>query len=184
MIILMSVDAGKTKNWRDSLRRKDFSTHCSEKIDQREKQKGKKPLEGVAKSFSRSSQPGVESAFLVSAATAGRFFYHCGTWGIQSYLAAAAAKSLQSCLTLCDPIDGSPLGSPVPGILQARTLEWVAKLSYTHLKKWSPLSYGTTSVVGCIIMWKKANCPIDETFIYFAPPPKIYFLPVFQMHII
>ena len=41
--------------------------------------------------------------------------------------AAAAAKSLQSCLTLCDPIDGSPPGSPVPGILQARTLEWVAK---------------------------------------------------------
>ena len=40
--------------------------------------------------------------------------------------AAAAAKSLQSCLTLCDPIDGSALGSPVPGILQARTLEWVA----------------------------------------------------------
>ena len=40
--------------------------------------------------------------------------------------AAAAAKSLQSCLTLCDPIDGSPLGSSVPGILQARTLEWVA----------------------------------------------------------
>ena len=40
--------------------------------------------------------------------------------------AAAAAKSLQSCLTLYDPIDGSPLGSPVPGILQARTLEWVA----------------------------------------------------------
>ena len=39
---------------------------------------------------------------------------------------AAAAKSLQSCLTLCDPIDGSPPGSPVPGILQARTLEWVA----------------------------------------------------------
>ena len=40
--------------------------------------------------------------------------------------AAAAAKSLQSCLTLCDPIDGSPPGSPVPGVLQARTLEWVA----------------------------------------------------------
>ena len=43
-----------------------------------------------------------------------------------SVAAAAAAKSLQSCLTLCDPIDGSPPGSPVPGILQARTLEWVA----------------------------------------------------------
>ena len=40
--------------------------------------------------------------------------------------AAAAAKSLQSCPTLCDPIDGSPPGSLVPGILQARTLEWVA----------------------------------------------------------
>ena len=40
--------------------------------------------------------------------------------------AAAAAKSLQSCPTLCDPIDSSPPGSPVPGILQARTLEWVA----------------------------------------------------------
>ena len=39
---------------------------------------------------------------------------------------AAAAKSFQSCLTLCDPIDGSPPGSPVPGILQVRTLEWVA----------------------------------------------------------
>ena len=42
------------------------------------------------------------------------------------YLKNAAAKSLQSCPTLCDPIDGSPPGSPIPGILQARTLEWVA----------------------------------------------------------
>ena len=41
-------------------------------------------------------------------------------------IAAAAAKSLQSCSTLCDPINSSPPGSPVPGILQARTLEWVA----------------------------------------------------------
>ena len=40
--------------------------------------------------------------------------------------AAAAAKSLQSCPTLCDPIDSSPPGSPIPGILQARTLEWIA----------------------------------------------------------
>ena len=46
---------------------------------------------------------------------------------VPSCLAAAvAAKSFQSCLTLCDPRDGSPPGSPVPGILQARTLEWVA----------------------------------------------------------
>ena len=42
------------------------------------------------------------------------------------YAAVAAAKSLQSCPTLCNPIDGSPPGSPVPGILQARTLEWVS----------------------------------------------------------
>ena len=41
-------------------------------------------------------------------------------------MVAAAGKLLQSCLTLCNPIDGSPWGSPVPGILQARTLEWVA----------------------------------------------------------
>ena len=46
--------------------------------------------------------------------------------GLQSAAAAAAAKSLQSCLTLCDPIDGRPPGSPLPGILQAITLEWVA----------------------------------------------------------
>ena len=46
-----------------------------------------------------------------------------------------AAKSLQSCLTLCDPTDGSPPGSPVPGILQARTLEWVA-ISFSNAWKW------------------------------------------------
>ena len=49
--------------------------------------------------------------------------------------AAAAAKSLQSCPTLCDPIDGSPPGSPVPGILQARTLEWVT-ISFPNAWKW------------------------------------------------
>ena len=51
--------------------------------------------------------------------------YGCESWTVKK-AAAAAAKSLQSCLTLCDPIGGSPPGSPVPGILQARTLEWVA----------------------------------------------------------
>ena len=49
--------------------------------------------------------------------------------------AAAAAKSLQSCLTLCDPIDGSPPGPSVPGILQARVLEWVA-ISSSNAWKW------------------------------------------------
>ena len=62
-----------------------------------------------------------------------------GTW-VPSLLrkiphAAAAAKSLQLCLTLCDPIDSSPLGSSVPGILQARILEWVA-ISFSNAWKW------------------------------------------------
>ena len=62
---------------------------------------------------------------LMSPAVAGRFFT----------IAAAAAKSLQSCPTLCNSIDGSPTGSPIPGILQARTLEWVA-ISFSNAWKW------------------------------------------------
>ena len=61
------------------------------------------------------------------------------TWSTPLYLqdvvAAAAAKSLQLCLTLCNPIDGSPPGSPIPGILQARALEWVA-ISFSNAWKW------------------------------------------------
>ena len=53
---------------------------------------------------------------------------------LYSHAAAAAAKSLQSCPTLCDPRDGSPPGSPVPGILQARTLEWAA-ISFSNAGK-------------------------------------------------
>ena len=64
-----------------------------------------------------------------------RIVYQLRTKGSPSTTAAAAAKSLQSCLTLCDPIDGSPPGSPVPGILQARTLEWVA-ISFSSAWKW------------------------------------------------
>ena len=52
------------------------------------------------------------------------------------FAAASAAKSLQSCPTLCNPMDGSPPGSPVPGILQARTLEWV-DFSFSNAWKWS-----------------------------------------------
>ena len=56
---------------------------------------------------------------------------------LQSFVAAAAAvaKSLESCPTLCDPIDGSPPGSPVPGILQARTLECIA-ISFSRLSRY------------------------------------------------
>ena len=74
--------------------------------------------------------------------TLGSFFYFLAgfKWGPRDQShpieeAAAAAKSLQSCLTLCDPIDGSPSGSPVPEILQARTLEWVA-ISFSNAWKW------------------------------------------------
>ena len=65
--------------------------------------------------------------------------------------AAAAAKSLQSCLTLCDPIDGSPLGSSVLGILQARTLEWVA-ISFSNAWKWK------MKVKSHLILWVPSNC--------------------------
>ena len=56
-------------------------------------------------------------------------------WPRKMLYAAAAAESLQSCSTLCDPIDGSPPGSTVPGILHARTLEWVA-ISFSNTGKW------------------------------------------------
>ena len=65
--------------------------------------------------------PGIEPVSLVSPALAGRFFTT-----VSLAAATAAAKSLQSCPTLCDPMDNSPPGSSVHGILQARTVEWVA----------------------------------------------------------
>ena len=72
-------------------------------------------LEWVAISSSKgSSKPRDGTSVSYGSCMAGGFF------------TAAAAKSLQSCLTLCNPIDGSPPGSPIPGIIQARTLEWVA----------------------------------------------------------
>ena len=65
------------------------------------------------------------------------FFYHWATW--EAYISYAAiavtAKSLQLCLTLWDPIDGSPSGSPIPEILQARVLEWVS-ISFSNSWKW------------------------------------------------
>ena len=75
--------------------------------------------------------------------------------------AAAATKSLQSCPTLCDPIDGSPPGSPVPGILQARTLEWVA-MSFSNTWKWK------VKVKSLSCVWLFAT---PGTVAYQAPPP-------------
>ena len=63
--------------------------------------------------------------------------WHPDFYFVEQPAAATAAKSLQSCLTLCNPIDSSPPGSPVPGILQARTLEWVAiSFSSAWNEKW------------------------------------------------
>ena len=72
-----------------------------------------------------------------------------------SGVAAAAAKSLQSCPTLCDPIDGSPPGSPVPGILQARTLEWVA-ISFSSAWKWKVKVRSLSCVQPSVTPWTAA----------------------------
>ena len=74
--------------------------------------------------------------------------------------AAAAAKSLQSCPTLCDPIDSSPPGSPDPGILQARTLEWVA-ISFSKAWKWKVKMKSLSHVWLVATLWTAA---------YQAPP--------------
>ena len=81
-------------------------------------------------------------------------------WYEHTAAAAAAAKSFQSCLTLCDPIDSSPPGSPIPGILQARTLEWVA-ISFSNAWKWE-LKVKSLSRVDSATPWTAA---------YQAPPP-------------
>ena len=69
-----------------------------------------------------------------------------------------AAKSLQSCPTLCDPIDGSPPGSPVPGILQARTLEWVA-ISFSNAWKWKVKVKSLSSIRLLATAWTAAYQP-------------------------
>ena len=74
--------------------------------------------------------------------------------------AAAAAKSLQSCPTLCDPVDGSPPGSPVPGILQARTLEWGA-IAFSNSWKWKVKVKSLSHVQLLATPW---------TFLYYRQP--------------
>ena len=73
----------------------------------------------------------------------------------ESYNQPAAAKLLQSCPTLCDPIDSSPPGSPVPGILQARTLEWVA-ISFSKAWKWKVKVKSPSSVRLLATPWTAA----------------------------
>ena len=73
------------------------------------------------------------------------YVYYTYGWYILLY-AAAAAKSLQSCPTLCDPIDGSPPGSPVPGILQARVLEWGA-IAFSNVIVWLKLTQHCKAII-------------------------------------
>ena len=78
--------------------------------------------------------------------------------------AAAAAKLLQSCPTLCDPRDGSPQGSPVPGILQARTLEWVA-ISFSNAWKWEGKVKSLSCVWLLVTPWTAAHqAPLSMGF--------------------
>ena len=75
---------------------------------------------------------------------------------LSSYATAATAKSLQSCPTLCDPTDGSPPGSPIPGILQARTLEWVA-VSFSNASKWKVKSESEVAQ-SCLTLSDPMDC--------------------------
>ena len=87
----------------------------------------------------------------------------CYSFGIQMTIisTAAAAKSFQSCPTLCNPIDSCPAGSPVPGILQARTLEWVAISSF-NARKWKVKVKSLSRVRLLATPWTAAHQ---------APPP-------------
>ena len=116
-------------------------------------------LEWVAISFSRGSSRCRD--WTQVSHTAGRRFTlwatREATCGIGN---AAAGKSHQSCPTLCDPIDGSPPGSPVPGILQARTLEWGA-ISFSNAWKWKVKMKSHSRVRLLVTPWTAA---------YQAPP--------------
>ena len=77
-------------------------------------------------------------------------------WRVLRLHSIAAAKSLQSCPTLCNPIDGSPPGSPIPGILQARTLEWVA-ISFSNAWKWKVKVKSLSHVWRVVTPWTAAH---------------------------
>ena len=85
--------------------------------------------------------------------------------------AAAAAKSLQSCL--CDPIDGSPPGSPMPGILQARTLEWIA-ISFSNASKWKVKVKWFSRVRLFVTPWTAAYLTLAQLFI--LSPCHLYYV--------
>ena len=98
---------------------------------------------------------GLNPCLFMAPALAGRFFTTSATWKAQ-----LAAKLLQSCPTLCDPTEGSPPGSPIPGIFQASTLEWVA-ISFYDEWKWKVKVKSLSCVRLFTIPWTAA---------YQAPP--------------
>jgi len=109
--------------------------------------------------------------------------------GILLWIAAAAAKSLQSCLILCDPRDSSPPGSPVPGILQARTLEWVA-IFFSNAWKWKVKVKSLSCVRLLVTPWTAAyQAPPSMGFSrqeYWSgvPLPLYYELPLFYLDLL
>ena len=116
-------------------------------------------LEWVAISSSRGSASPRNRTWVSQVSCIGKWIlYHWATWGAQNTAAAAAAaaKSLQSCPTLCNPIGGSPPGSTVPGILQARTLEWVA-ISFSNAWKWKVKAKLLSSVRLLATPWTAAH---------------------------
>ena len=114
-----------------------------------------------------------------------RWMYSCHLFLVSSATVAAdaAVKSLQSCPTQCDPIDGSLPGSPIPGILQARTLEWVA-ISFSNAWKWkaksesevahscltlsNPMAVHTISVLYCAHLCMKCSLGISNFLFFFS----------------
>ena len=112
------------------------------------------PVNGVTKSQTQSDWTTFTTSVITAATTTAASVTIAAA-------AAAAAKSLQSCPTLCDPIDGSPPGSPVPGILQARVLEWGA-IPFSNAWKWKVKVKSLSRVWLLVTPWTAAHQ---------APPP-------------
>ena len=122
-------------------------------------------LEWVVMPSSRGSSQSRDRTLISYVSCIGRQVLYLGSPEYKfAAAAAAAAKSLQSCPTLCDPIDGSPPGSPVPGIRQARTLEWVA-ISFSSAWKWKVKVKSLSHVQLCATPWTAAyQAPLSMGF--------------------
>ena len=111
-------------------------------------------VEVCLKGSPRICQAGTQARWQFLAPSQDGAHYTAAVCPLHQDAAAAAAKSLQSCPTLCDPIDGSPPGSPVPGTLQARILEWIA-ISFSNAWKWKVKSLSRVRLF--VIPWTAAH---------------------------